>query len=255
MHYGAAAEKSARDVNAQAFTVGHNVVFDAGKFNPGTFEGKRLIAHELTHVVQQTGNLNRQTTTGRAHQPNGQLSGAQWVNQFPQSTSIDDLVEPFRTNVNNFVSALRAAGAVVHISTTFRPPERAYLMHYSFRIANNTLNPANVPRHPGINIIWLHRDDKGNPDLNASRQAANAMVAGYNIAFAPALHTRHTQGLAIDMTISWRGNLNIMNGSGTVVHITSQPRNGGNTDLHTVGRTYSVIKLARDPPHWSNDGH
>lgn len=55
VHTGAAAEKSARDVNAHAYTVGHNMVFGAGRFAPGTNEGRRLIAHELTHVVQQGG--------------------------------------------------------------------------------------------------------------------------------------------------------------------------------------------------------
>ncbi|MDP2782637.1 DUF4157 domain-containing protein, partial [Devosia sp.] len=55
VHSGAAAEQSARDVNAHAYAVGHNIVFGAGLFAPGTHEGRRLIAHELTHVVQQTG--------------------------------------------------------------------------------------------------------------------------------------------------------------------------------------------------------
>jgi hypothetical protein len=55
VHTGAAAEQSAREVNANAYTVGHNMAFDAGQFAPGTHEGGRLIAHELTHVVQQSG--------------------------------------------------------------------------------------------------------------------------------------------------------------------------------------------------------
>ncbi|MBS0168327.1 MAG: DUF4157 domain-containing protein [Nitrospira sp.] len=53
VHSGAAAAQSARDVNASAYAVGHNIVFGAGRFAPGTNEGQRLIAHELTHVVQQ----------------------------------------------------------------------------------------------------------------------------------------------------------------------------------------------------------
>ena len=55
VHSGGAAEQSARDVNAHAYTVGQNIVFGAGRFAPGTHEGRRLIAHELTHVVQQSG--------------------------------------------------------------------------------------------------------------------------------------------------------------------------------------------------------
>lgn len=54
VHSDAAAEQSARDVNAHAYTVGHNIVFGLGAFAPGTREGQRLIAHELTHVVQQS---------------------------------------------------------------------------------------------------------------------------------------------------------------------------------------------------------
>ena len=55
VHSGTAAEQSARDVNAHAYTIGQNVVFGAGRFAPGTHEGRRLLAHELTHVVQQSG--------------------------------------------------------------------------------------------------------------------------------------------------------------------------------------------------------
>ena len=51
VHVGAAAERSALDVNAQAYTVGDDIVFGAGRFAPGTLEGRRLLAHELTHVV------------------------------------------------------------------------------------------------------------------------------------------------------------------------------------------------------------
>lgn len=52
VHSDVAAEQSARDVNAHAYTVGHDIVFGA-RFTPETHEGRRLLAHELTHVVQQ----------------------------------------------------------------------------------------------------------------------------------------------------------------------------------------------------------
>ncbi|MGA9995842.1 MAG: DUF4157 domain-containing protein [Pyrinomonadaceae bacterium] len=55
VHSGPAAEQSAEDVNAHAYTVGHDIVFGAGQFTPGTQEGRRLLAHELTHVAQQSG--------------------------------------------------------------------------------------------------------------------------------------------------------------------------------------------------------
>jgi hypothetical protein len=55
VHADAAAQTSARDVDAQAYTVGRDVVFGSGQYAPGTAAGRHLIAHELTHVVQQTG--------------------------------------------------------------------------------------------------------------------------------------------------------------------------------------------------------
>ena len=53
VHSGTAAEISARNLNADAYTVGHDIVFAAGQFAPETHAGQQLIAHELTHVVQQ----------------------------------------------------------------------------------------------------------------------------------------------------------------------------------------------------------
>lgn len=56
VHTGSSAEQSARDVNAHAYTVGHHIVFGPGGFAPNTQGGRRLIAHELTHVIQQSPN-------------------------------------------------------------------------------------------------------------------------------------------------------------------------------------------------------
>ena len=53
VHTDASAAQSAREVNAHAYTVGRDIAFDSGRFAPGSQDGRRLIAHELTHVVQQ----------------------------------------------------------------------------------------------------------------------------------------------------------------------------------------------------------
>lgn len=53
IHTDARAAESARAVNAFAYTVGRDVVFDAGSYAPETEKGRRLLAHELTHVIQQ----------------------------------------------------------------------------------------------------------------------------------------------------------------------------------------------------------
>ena len=54
VHTDAQAAESTYEVNANAYTIGHNIVFGSGFFAPGTHVGRRLIAHELTHVAQQT---------------------------------------------------------------------------------------------------------------------------------------------------------------------------------------------------------
>ena len=54
-HTDAAAARTSRNVNARAFTIGHDVAFAAGEYQPGTLIGDALIAHELAHVVQQGG--------------------------------------------------------------------------------------------------------------------------------------------------------------------------------------------------------
>lgn len=70
VHSGEAAEQSTLDVNAQAYTVGQNIVFGAGRFAPATKEGRRLIAHELTHVVQQSGpDRSRRDQINEARRP------------------------------------------------------------------------------------------------------------------------------------------------------------------------------------------
>lgn len=55
IHADSAASASARDVSARAYTVGSHVVFGAGMWRPETADGRHLLAHELTHVLQQRG--------------------------------------------------------------------------------------------------------------------------------------------------------------------------------------------------------
>jgi hypothetical protein len=68
VHTDEKAAESAQAIDAGAYTVGNDLVFGAGGFNPHHWEGRRLIAHELTHVVQQSQggrSLQRQPKKGR----------------------------------------------------------------------------------------------------------------------------------------------------------------------------------------------
>jgi hypothetical protein len=81
---------------------------------------------------------------------------------------VDDLQEPFRSKTTAFLGALADAGARVTIAATLRPPQRAYLMHYSSLIARNNLDPVS---------------------------AAQKMVAGYEIESGPALTRKGTRSI------------------------------------------------------------
>nr|QNO51020.1 hypothetical protein EDLMLJLI_00013 [Methanosarcinales archaeon ANME-1 ERB6] len=53
VHNTSPSAEMAQAVNARAFTLGQDIVFGAGQYAPGTMEGKRLLAHELIHTIQQ----------------------------------------------------------------------------------------------------------------------------------------------------------------------------------------------------------
>jgi len=53
VHAGSDAAAIATEINAKAFTTGNDIFFNTGQYSPGTSGGKSLLAHELTHVVQQ----------------------------------------------------------------------------------------------------------------------------------------------------------------------------------------------------------
>jgi hypothetical protein len=59
VHTDSQAVELSSGLNAQAFTVGNDVYFNSGKYSPDSSEGKHLLAHELTHVVQQGSDLQR----------------------------------------------------------------------------------------------------------------------------------------------------------------------------------------------------
>ena len=181
------------------------------------------------------------------------LSGADWwrknQGRYPNSREIDDLEPGFRARVEDFVGSLKQAGASVVVSSTRRDAARAYLMHYAWQVAYGDIAPADVPARAGVAIDWDH----GN--VEDSKRGAMEMVRLFGMAHIAALNSNHIRGTAIDMTITWKGTLELTRPAPLLARIDSRPCTGQNRELQEVGATvFGVRKLVSDPPHWSHNG-
>jgi hypothetical protein len=133
IHSDTAAAKSARSVDARAYTFGSDIVFSAGAFSPGTSEGRKLIAHELAHTVQQAGG----TTQPEAHDPDTragkQLSAHEPAHVIGHSeapvSSIQrqpDYTKPQADVASSGLTRLEVHGLEFGTSKDFAPSELSY---------------------------------------------------------------------------------------------------------------------------------
>jgi hypothetical protein len=185
-------------------------------------------------------------------------SGTYWVTwanaHATTSKSINDLEVTFKAKVKAFIKALQDAGASVTVNATMRNSKRAYLFHWSWKIAQGKVKASAVPAMQGVDIEWDHGTDKD------SKKGANDMVSGFGLAVppvsnvAPSLTSNHISGKAIDMTISWKGKIKVAKKDGSKVEITYMSNVNLNSPLQKVGESYGVRKLTSDAPHWSFNG-
>jgi hypothetical protein len=231
-------------------TIGNRAVQRALAQPAGKLEGLSRQA-----LMRQKAAAPAEKAKEKEKEETGTPSGAGWVKEFPTSKEVSDLDSSFAGKVQNFIAALQAAGATVTINATKRPLERAFLMHWAWMIAKKGYDPRKVPAMKGVEINWWHGD------LKSSKDAAQEMVDGYGInklKVPPSLTSHHITGKAIDMEISWSGDLVIKNAKGAAILIKTSPKNQTNRALIAVGRTYQVIhyiEVAKDKVHWSVDGH
>ncbi len=113
VHTDVQAAESARAVNARAFTAGRDVVFGKGEYAPGTGEGRMLLAHELTHVVQQRNTIQRQ-----AQQPQAPPAAQQPTPRQLAIACQNQQVTPQQTGGNNS-SAITITGAASNANLQF----------------------------------------------------------------------------------------------------------------------------------------
>jgi hypothetical protein len=126
LHADEAAAASARSLDARAFAVGRNIFFGPGEHAPGRIDGQRLLAHELTHVLQQTGRLGRPALMPRVIQRQT-VEGSPAPTEKGQESSEDVAKEEGATDeLEALVIAARNAGRknaaeVLERVATFNP--------------------------------------------------------------------------------------------------------------------------------------
>mgnify|MGYP001336248637 CR=1 FL=1 len=95
IHTDSQAMQMNKELGAQAFTHGKDVYFNSGKYRPESTEGKRLLAHELTHVVQQGNGGHQKKNVQKSPDPSlfhivkKALKFAAWWSNFPSGTAED----------------------------------------------------------------------------------------------------------------------------------------------------------------------
>jgi hypothetical protein len=138
IHNDSSAHQSAKNINALAYTHENNIVFGQGQYQPNTDEGKKLLAHELTHVVQQnhknfpsgsvqaqrpgtrttpTDILNNSTYTTSAYR--------QAVQHWPDSSSIWDILttRDAKTNFVRYILSFDQTNCVPYDATDINAGE------------------------------------------------------------------------------------------------------------------------------------
>ena len=185
-------------------------------------------------------------------------SGVFWVTwadtNATNSSSVEDLNDPFKTNAKAFIKALETAGATVEVTATKRSEKRAYLFHWSWKISLGKAKASEATAMAGVDIQWDHGTEE------ASKKGAAEMVSGFGLAIpptsvnAPSLTSNHIGANAIDMNITWTGTLKVKKKDDTETSVEFKDDVNANTALHKVGESYGVKKLVTDAPHWSFDG-
>ncbi len=108
VHTDAKAAESAQEVNARAYTVGKDIVFGTGQYAPGTNTGQRLLAHELTHVVQQEGSQISKGLNLSHSEDMAEREAAAIAQHIPQEKPTFD-----RSSINNNHIVRQRAPAVI----------------------------------------------------------------------------------------------------------------------------------------------
>ncbi len=160
LHTDGEANASARSINALAFTAGNNIVFGRGAYDPGTGTGKRLLAHELAHVVQQGGAASP-ARIQRQNPPAGAAPAAQPNCQTPQSpkgeSTDSDLFKITPVTPPCYACPNSTPDACPKLAQEIFPPVATAPVQFSWQVRFNTIfwdkGIAKPGRGNNINVV------------------------------------------------------------------------------------------------------
>lgn len=121
IHINAQSDRLSRSVNARAFTTAQDIFFKQGEYNPGSLEGQKLLAHELTHVVQQTKPVQKTFNTPPISACSPSIPVIQRV-ETPDLPDLKDVKSGDEPDLyRNYLITLQAQLKFTNIATTDKP--------------------------------------------------------------------------------------------------------------------------------------
>jgi hypothetical protein len=187
VHYDNEAMALASEVNAQAFTHGNHIFFNNGKYEPGSTEGKKLLAHELTHIVQQGHGapIKRRAETDP--------TGTTFTGNYIFNPGHDGLNSAFFNFVKNYVADGTLSDTEIRVLRQNAIDRNGSILHAELLLMAAMRNPVNVAlmrAHRGGPLILamsnILQADK-NYIINFDRPAVVPGMTGYAVRLLQAL--------------------------------------------------------------------
>jgi hypothetical protein len=172
-HADARAAESAAAVNAHAYTVGSDIVFGGGQHAPGTERGKRLLAHELAHVVQQNSRPPAGTVSRKASQHDEEQKKLAVAHHKRQQALVSSLFAEARKVVPNPTNPLEA-DTLFHQTVQFVDDGKMDLRlmtpthystdakraHFDTRVQINSKQQGDYPADPAETAPFVFHPDR-----------------------------------------------------------------------------------------------
>ena len=191
VHTESAAAQSARQLRARAYALGPHIVFGAGQFAPGTPQGRRLLAHELAHVVQGAPIVARATTDAGGAQIQTRRPSAQAAERLAAVESVDPLIAQRQAATEEGAARLGTLDLAGVPATELEAVKRQIVLYFDLGTRNAEVDVWVWIADPGSTVFYTLRFDaegnvtalrlgeKGdNPLLDPSKPSI-ARAAGY----------------------------------------------------------------------------